>query len=219
MSNVVASLSGGKDSMYALYLALQKGLDVNYLMFINNGSKAHRLNSWLLKLLSETTEIAIVTAGKDKSDIRSLLVKLGADTLISGVMTTSEHMKWYNDICSPIHVKHYAPLWGKQPLIALAEMRHLGFRILVIEVNTSLGPRKSWLGKEIDDNILKEIKELESGRGMDSIGELGEYHTLVLDCPIYRKKLEILESKTAWENSKGYVIIQNAILQSKMQRD
>jgi diphthine-ammonia ligase len=215
MSNVVVSLSGGKDSMYALYVTLKEGLNVNHLLFITNGSKAHLVNRWLLKLVSESLEIPVVTVGRRLPEIRRALRKLKAEILVSGVMTTPEHIDYYQIICNPIKVKHYAPLWGKNPFTALAEMKKLGFQMLVIEVDVSMGSRKSWLGKEIDDNILHEIRKLESDQRMNPIGELGEYHTLILDCPIYKKRINILESEIVWENSKGYVVIKNANLQSK----
>jgi len=215
MSKIVASLSGGKDSMYALYIALQEGLDVDYLMFITNGSKAHRVNRWLLNLVSESLEIPMVTAAKEIYDIRRVLKKLEADIFISGVMITPEHMDWYHEICDPIQVKHYAPLWGKNPLKALTEMKELGFQVLIIEVDISMGPRESWLGKKLGDNVVTEIEKLEKEQKMNPIGELGEYHTFVLDCPLYKKRLSILDSEVVWENSKGYVVIKNANLKSK----
>ena len=215
MSNVVVSLSGGKDSTYALYEALKEGLNVNHLLFINTGSKAHLVNKWMLKLVSEALEIPAVTVNKELPEIRKALRKLKAHILVSGVMTTPEHMDWYQEVCSSIQVKHYAPLWGKNPLTALDEMKQLGFHMLVIEVDTSMGSSKNWLGKEIDDNMLNEIKELESKQKINPIGEWGEYHTIVLDCPIYKKRINILKSEITWENSKGYVAIKKANLQPK----
>jgi len=215
MSNVVVSLSGGKDSTYALYETLKEGLSVSHLLFINTGSKAHLVNRWVLKLVSEAVEIPAVTVNKELPAIRKVLKKLKVGTLVSGVMTTPEHMDWYQEVCSPIEVKHYAPLWGKNPLKALDEMKQLGFRMLVIEVNTAIGSSENWLGKEIDDDMLSELKELESKRKINPIGEWGEYHTLVLDCPIYKKRINILKSEIKWEKTKGYVVIKKANLQPK----
>lgn len=215
MPNAVVSSSGGKDSIYALYMALKEGLNVNYLLFINNGGKAHLANRWILELVSESLGIQSITVGKTITEIRKALRKLKTDILVSGVMTTPEHIDYYQKICEPIQVKHYAPLWGRKPLLALSEMKQLGFKMLIIEVDFSMGSRKNWLGKEIDYDILGEIKELESYQKMNPIGEFGEYHTLVLDCPIYKKRINILESEIVWENSKGYVLIKNADLQSK----
>ena len=215
MSNVVISLSGGKDSTYALYEALEEGLNVKHLLFINTGSKAHLVNRWVLELVSEAVAIPAVAVNKELPAIRQALRKLKADTLVSGVMTTPEHMDWYQEVCSPIQVKHYAPLWGKNPLVALDEMTQLGFHMLVIEVDTAMGANKNWLGKEIDDNMLNELKQLEKKQKINPIGEWGEYHTIVLDCPIYKKRINILKSEITWENSKGYVAIKKADLQPK----
>lgn len=215
MSSVVVSLSGGKDSMYALYAALKEGLKVDYLMFIEIGGKAHLANRWLMKLVSEAVGIPAVTVGGKVPDIRKALQKLNAGTFVSGVMTTPEHMDYYREICDPINVKHYAPLWGKNPLTALAEMKQLGFRMLVIEVDVAMGANRDWLGKEIDDNIISEIERLKVDRSLNPIGEFGEYHTFVVDCPIYRKSIHVTKAKTVWKKSKGYYEIKKAELQPK----
>ena len=83
MSKVVAFSSGGKDSMYALYLALHNGINVDYLLFVKNGSKAHRLNSWLLELVSETLGIPAVITDKEMPAIRKSLKKLKAEMVVS----------------------------------------------------------------------------------------------------------------------------------------
>jgi diphthine-ammonia ligase len=95
-------------------------------------------------------------------------------------------------------------------------MMQLGFQLFIIEVDTSLGSRKNWLGKTLDDYIFREIQELEGKQSIHPTGELGEYHTLVLDCPLYKKRLEILDSEIIWEGSKGYVVVKNAKLQSNL---
>jgi diphthine-ammonia ligase len=216
MPKIVAFSSGGKDSMYALYLALNNEINVDYLLFVKNGSKAHRLNSWLLELVSETLEIPAVTTDKDMPAIRKTLQKLKADMIISGVMITPEHMDWYHEICEPIQVEHYAPLWGKKPLVELTEIENLGFQTIIIEVDASMGSSKNWIGKKIEKPIIQEMEKLEKEQKINSSGELGAYHTFVLDCPLYKKKINILDSEIFAENSKRYFVIKNASLQSKI---
>ena len=215
MPNVVVSLSGGKDSTYALYEALREGLNVKHLLFIKTGSRAHLMNRWVLKLVSEAVDIPAVAVNKELPAIRKALRKLKADMFVSGVMTTPEHMDWYEEVCGPIQVKHYAPLWGKNPLKALEEMKQAGFHMLVIEVDTAMGSNKNWLGKEIDDSMINELKQLEKKQNINPIGEWGEYHTIVLDCPVYKQRINILKSEITWKNSKGYVAIKKADLQPK----
>jgi len=215
MTNVVVSLSGGKDSVYALYTALKEGLNVTGLMFITIGGKAHLENKSMLKLVSEAIGIPSIVVGPKTEDIRKALKKLNANVLVSGVMTTPEHLDYYKEILDPINVKQYSPLFGKKPLDALAEMQQLGFHSLIIEIDTALGSNKNWLGQEISQDILNEITRLVDERKMNPIGEFGEYHTMVLDCPIYKKKIVIEKSKTTWKGSKGYLIIKKAHLQPK----
>jgi uncharacterized protein (TIGR00290 family) len=215
MPNVVVSLSGGKDSVFALYTALKEGLNVTHLMFITTGGKAHLENKWMIKLVSEAIGIPAVVVGKKPDDIRKALKKLNADVLVSGVMTTPEHLDYYKEILDPINVEQYAPLFGKKPLDTLTEMQQLGFHNLIIEIDTALGSNKNWLGREIDQNILNEITLLVNERKMNPIGEFGEYHTIVLDCPIYKKKINVEKSKSTWKGSKGYYIIKKASLQPK----
>ena len=215
MSKVVAFSSGGKDSMHALYLALANGINVDYLLFIKNGSKSHRLNSWLLSLVSESLGIPSVTSEKELPKIRNTLKKLNASKVISGVMVTPEHIEWYKQICDPINVEHYAPLWGKQPIAALKELKKLGFQTKIIELDTSWGSSKSWIGKDLDTEIIQEMEKLEKQQKINPSGELGAYHTFVLDCPIFKKKIKILDSEVIWESSKGYFVIKDAELQPK----
>jgi diphthine-ammonia ligase len=215
MGKIIASVSGGKDSLYALYSALQKGIKVDYLLFIKAGGKAHRLNRWLIKLVSESVGIPALEVDKDIPKIQKFLKKMDTETLISGVVGTSEHIDWYREICDPINVKHYAPLWGKNLSGSLVEMKELGFRILIVELDASMGFKKSWLGKELDDKILQEIFRLEKEQKINPSGEHGEYHTFVLDCPVYKKKIEITDCKAMWEGNKGYFVIKKANLQPK----
>ena len=215
MPKVVAFSSGGKDSMYALYLALHNGINVDYLLFVNNGSKAHRLNSWLMELVSKTLGIPAVTTEKELQAIRNTLRELKATKIISGVMITPEHMDWYHEICEPIQVEHYAPLWGKKPIAALTEIESLGFQTIIIEADVSMGSRKNWLGKELDKNVIQEMDVLEKEQKINPSGELGAYHTFVLDCPLYTKRINILDSEVIWDNSKGYFVIKSANLRSK----
>jgi uncharacterized protein (TIGR00290 family) len=87
--------------------------------------------------------------------------------------------------------------------------------MLVIEVDTAMGANKDWLGKEMDDDMIRELEKLKADRSINPIGEFGEYHTIVLDCPIYKKRMNVTKSKKVWKKSKGYFEIKKAELQPK----
>jgi uncharacterized protein (TIGR00290 family) len=210
--HVVVSLSGGKDSVYALYTALKEGLNVKHLMFIKTGGKAHLENKCMIELISEAVGIPAIIVGKTPQDVGKALKKLGATMLVSGVTTTPEHLDYYKEILEPIGVKQYTPLFGKDPIVGLDEMQQLGFKCLIIEVDTALGANKEWLGKIMDQNIVSEIKQRVTEKKINPIGEWGEYHTLVVDGPIYKKQITIEKTKTEWKNTKGYYLIKKANL-------
>jgi len=184
-------------------------------MFIEVGGKGHLENKRMINLISQATGIPAIIVGKKPQDIAKALKKIGADLLVSGVTTTPEHLDYYKEILDPIGVKQYAPHFGKDPIVGLDEMQLLGFQCLVIEVDTSLGANKDWLGKVIDKAILDEIKQRVAEKKINPIGEWGEYHTLVVDCPIYKKKIGVEKFKTEWKNTKGYYIIKKAELKEK----
>jgi diphthamide synthase (EF-2-diphthine--ammonia ligase) len=158
---------------------LKEGLNVKQLMFIQAGGKAHLENKRMIELISEATGIPAITVGKTPQDVGRALKKLGANMLVSGVTTTPEHLDYYKDILDPIGVKQYAPLFGKDPIAGLDEMYQLGFKCLIIEIDTALGANKEWLGKIIDQSIIDEIKQRVAEKKSNPIGEWGEYHTIV----------------------------------------
>ena len=94
-------------------------------------------------------------------------------------------------------------------------MQQLGFKCLVIEVDTALAQTRIGSAKVIDKAILDEIKQRVAEKKINPIGEWGEYHTLVVDCPIYKKKIAVEKFKTEWKNTKGYYIIKKAQLKEK----
>ena len=51
---------------------------------------------------------------------------------------------------------------------------------------------KEWLGREINDRFIKDLKAIGD---IDLCGERGEFHTFVYDGPIFKKPVEFIPSK------------------------
>ena len=77
------------------------------------------------------------------------------------------------------------------------------------------GLDESWLGRIIDENLLDELKELHIKHGLHMAFEGGEAETLVLNGPIFKKKLNILKYRKVWNKDNGYIVIEDAVLESK----
>ena len=54
-----------------------------------------------------------------------------------------------------------------------------GIKAIITSCNTILG--HYFLGKEITKQLVGEMEAL----GVDACGENGEYHTVVIDCPLF----------------------------------
>ena len=50
------------------------------------------------------------------------------------------------------------------------------------------------------------------------IGEGGEYETLVLDAPFFKKRIQLVSVERVWENHSGYMVVEEAILLDKAEK-
>ena len=51
------------------------------------------------------------------------------------------------------------------------------------------------LGRKVDFDFIKYLKKLGETKGGTPCGEAGEYHTLVIDGPMFHERVEILETR------------------------
>ena len=69
------------------------------------------------------------------------------------------------------------------------QMIESGIETIIVSCNEVMG--ESFLGRQITLELLEELEQL----GIDACGENGEYHTLVLDCPLFNKRIDISVGK------------------------
>ncbi|MDP3034253.1 MAG: TIGR00289 family protein, partial [Methanobacteriaceae archaeon] len=61
----------------------------------------------------------------------------------------------------------------------------------------------------------EELIKLNEKFGINIAFEGGEAETLVVDCPIFNKKIKILKSENNWSYDNGFLDIKEAILEDK----
>jgi uncharacterized protein (TIGR00290 family) len=76
------------------------------------------------------------------------------------------------------------------------------FKITIVGVS-ALGLGKEWLGITLDRDNVKTLESLSTKYGFNLNFEGGEAETLVVDCPIYKKKLEIKRGIVKWFGDNG----------------
>ncbi|ASB49573.1 Dph6-related ATP pyrophosphatase [Alkalitalea saponilacus] len=192
------SWSGGKDCMYAMHrFLLQSELPVSHLvnMCDETGLKSgsHGLDSALIKAQAEQLNVELVQKPTSKSQYRANFIETisklkneGVTTGIFGDIYLEAHREWIEEVCTEIGVTPVFPLWGMDtselPDLFVAD----GYKSMVVAVRKEkLG--EEWLGRIIDEKFVEDIKSLTE---IDPCAEQGEYHTFVLDGPLFNKAVE-----------------------------
>lgn len=199
----IAFFSGGKDGLYALYLAERKGIDVPYLLTLKTtiGLSPHWENFQALKTLATAMGKEMITFDmKEGSDaLAEFIGSLGVDYLIAGDVYLEDHLRWVKLLAEKAGVKPLEPLWGRDTRELAEEMLNEGFKWAIIAVNKEkLG--KGWLGY-----IFRSVADLEnflkSNPHVDPIGEAGEFHTALLESPLFNGGFDI-EVKSVEESER-----------------
>jgi len=202
--------SSGKDSILALYLMQKQGHEINCLITLVSKNPDsymfHTANINLSSLQAEAMNIPIIekeTLGekeKELEDLKKALEEAKEKYAIEGVVTGalfSEYQKSrIEKVCKSSGLKVFSPLWHKEPEEELKELVKEDFEV-IITVVAAEGLDKSWLGKKIDYKMIDELKKL---KNISIIGEGGEYESLVLDAPMFKKKIKIIDSEIIEEN-------------------
>ncbi len=187
----VGLFSGGKDSLYAIYLAEKRGITVgNLITLIPNlpWPSPHAENMEALKILAKSMRkhLRIVDFKREGAFVEALK-SLEVDALVAGDIFVEAHVVGLKDICSKTGLELLEPLYKRDTLEIFHEIFNLGFKALITGVNLKYLD-EGWLGftisKETSAKFLSKI-----GR-VDPLGENGEFHTLVLECPLYAKRFK-----------------------------
>jgi len=224
--DVAVLFSGGKDSVRTVDWCLKKKYNVKYLVTMlskrEDSWMYHTPNIHLTELSAEVIGIPLVskeTSGikeKEVDDLKKVLKVLDIDTVACGGIFSSYQKTRIERVCKELKLKLLTPFWHTNPEQFLKETVDLGFDVRIIGVY-SAGFDKSWLGKKLDNKTLEDLKELNEKYGVSLVGEGGEYESLVIDGPIFKKRIKIINSEKVWEEKthSGYLKIKKAVLVEK----
>jgi len=219
--------SGGKDSTMALYKAIEEGYTVEYLVtMISDNPESymfHVPNIHITELSSEAMGIPLIKAKtlgekeKELNDLKDVLKELkdkGVEAIFAGALASEYQKTRIDQLCSDTGLESHAPLWHRDPKEYMEEIINLGFEVIIISVSAE-GLDESWLGRKIDIKLLDDIISLNSKYRMHMAFEGGEAETLVLDSPIFNKRIKIVESSNVWDRDSGHLMITQAVLEEK----
>jgi uncharacterized protein (TIGR00290 family) len=203
MSRVFASWSGGKDCCLALHRAVAGGLDVRYLANTvtadGERSRSHGISAAVIRTQAEALGIPIVQQRTAGDNYEAQFIKMlenfkreGIDGGVFGDIDFEPHHEWIEKVCAAAGVTPHLPLWGEDQKKLIEEFIDAGFIAVIIAAKAELFGEEV-LGRKVDRKFLAYLEGL--GQDITPCGEAGEYHTLVTDGPLFKKRLIITASK------------------------
>ncbi len=195
---VFCSWSGGKDSAFALHEAVVAGAEPRLLisMMVEGGerSRSHGLSREVLAAQAAAVGLPIEFgaaswSGYEAELLRVLEASIGAAGPTVGVfgdIDVQDHRDWVERVCGLVDAEARLPLWQRDRCRLMDELLAAGFEAVIVAVRDGVLPPEL-LGRTIDAALVAEIER----HGSDAAGENGEYHSLVVDGPLFRRRLEV----------------------------
>jgi diphthine-ammonia ligase len=214
----LASLySGGKDSNYSIFEMKRLGHDVQCLISIipkiSDSLLFHFPNIHLTEALAQAIGLPIREFHSSDSTLETEISVLenaisevkdefGIEGIVHGGISSKFQKNNFEKVCRDLQLKVHSPLWNLDPRIYLHKLIDEKFSITIVGVS-ALGLGREWLGITLDREHVNMLESLSMKYGFNLNFEGGEAETLVVDCPIYNKKLKIREGNVKWFGDNG----------------
>ena len=221
--------SGGKDSTLALQAMLEAGFIVDCLLTVRSENPAamlfHTPAVEITDLQADAIGLPLLsyeTSGRSEAeelaDLHAALENARREFQIEGVVAGalwSEYQRRRIErICNALNLKAFFPLWHLNQETAMRiAVRNFDFILTGI---AAYGLDKTWLGRRISDEDVDRLVEISEKWKINVAGEGGEFETLVLDAPFFRKRIVILASEIVEEGANtARLVVKNAKLENK----
>jgi diphthine-ammonia ligase len=219
--------SGGKDSTLALHKAAEKEEVVCLIILVSENKESfmfHTPNIDITVLQAEAMGLPLIkkaTKGKPEKELKDLEEAIAQavncfkiEGVVTGAVESAYQAKRIQSICNQLNISCFSPLWKKNQKALLEELVAKGFKVIISGI-FAYPLDKSWLGKEVDNELIERLSLLGEEFGLSVAGEGGEIETTVLDAPLFKKKIEILGSTIEAKGNSGVFIIKKARLAPK----
>jgi diphthine-ammonia ligase len=223
MEKVFASWSGGKDCCLALHRSVKSGLDVRYLanMITEDGKRScsHGMSAAVIKKQAEALGIPIAQRPTTSDTYEAVFTetlkgfrKEGITGGVFGDIDFNAHKEWIDRICANAGMTPRLPLWLEDQQKLLEEFIDAGYKTVVVAVKAAILGKEA-LGMTIDRKFMTYIKGL--NKDITPCGEAGEFHSLVIDGPLFKKRLVLKETEKVTRGEHHFLEIKAVDLKAK----
>jgi asparagine synthase (glutamine-hydrolysing) len=158
------------------------------------------------------------TKGEEEKELEDLdagllraVNEFKAQGVVSGALKSQYQRYRIDKACMKYALGVYAPLWKMDEAKEAELLISRGYKIVFSAVAAE-GLDESWLGKPFDRAAVERLRSL----GVSLVGEGGEFETLVLDCPMFKKRLHIVRSHAVKEGANtARLVVDEAALEKK----
>ncbi|MFC2019768.1 diphthine--ammonia ligase [Chloroflexota bacterium] len=225
MTEAFTSWSGGKDSCLACHRGIAQGAQMRYLVNTVTGdgqrSCSHGISAGVIQLQAQALGIPLLqiptTWDSYEAEFKKALQGLkeeGVEVGIFGDIDFNEHRAWVERVCRSADITAQLPLWGESQDAVLRDFIGAGFKSVVVAARADLFDDKI-LGREVDLGFIEYLAELGKTKPITPCGEAGEYHTLVIDGPLFQKRVEITEAQKVLRDERWFLEISGIDLEAR----
>jgi ABC transporter with metal-binding/Fe-S-binding domain ATP-binding protein len=208
--------SGGKDSVYAVYLIKKYDYEITCLISIISENPDsymfHTPSISKVKKQAEVMNVPIIiqkTKGikeKELKDLESAIknakINYDIEAVVTGAVESAYQASRVQKICDNLNLECFNPLWQKDPEEHWNDLLKNRFEIIITGVSAE-GMERELLGKKIDRTMIMKFKEINNRYRIHLSFEGGEAETFVLNCPLFSKKL-IVNGKKIYGKGKTW---------------
>jgi len=163
-----------------------------------------------VKKQASVMELPIIikkTKGEKEKELKDLekAIKIAKqkyeiEGIVTGTIASTYQLSRIQKICNTLSLKCLNPLWQKDQFEILNELIRNRFEVIITGV-FAYPLTKEWLGRKIDKSFVEEMKKLNEKYKINPAGEGGEFESFVLYCPMFRKRLKVVDKKIFGEKN------------------
>jgi len=220
--------SGGKDSVYACRLAMEADEVSCLITLISDSPESYMFHTPNIRWTGLQAEalgiprLAWRTSGAKEEELLDLRAAMaaaaeeyGIQGIVTGAIESVYQASRVQRICSDLSLRCFNPLWHVDQIEHLRRLCREGYRTIISGVY-AYPFDSSWLGAELNEPRIRVLEEMQRRYRINPSGEGGEMETFVLDCPIFKKRIEVVRAEQVYANYSGQYIIHEARLVEKL---
>jgi diphthine-ammonia ligase len=225
--NLGVLFSGGKDSVFACFRAMEKNRVVCLISLFSENIDSYMFHTpnirWTI-LQAQAMGIPLLswpTKGQKEEELEDLKaaiadakMRYGIEGVVTGAIESVYQAARVQRICRDLDLWCFNPLWQINQVDYLQLLLSFGFEIIISGV-FAYPFDESWLGAILTQDLILKLKVLEEKYLINPSGEGGELETFVIDGPPFKKRIEILRASMAYQNYRGNFQILDARLAEK----